>query len=218
MSSVLDPVLASLGDGGPGEELARLQQEWQQLEQRRSRLSERAAASASSSSHFSMSALMPAPNEDRSSPRDLSPSHAWTRAGAATGSPVNHAALEEEHEALRAALGSRTRGGPLSHAFASGTRRALSPRGPEESRNRAVDESRHRAADESRHRSAEDREREREREWREKMRAIEEEKGQMRVLLEENQEVTNLYFMYGLGHIFPPIIPAQNPTTTYTNI
>jgi chromosome segregation ATPase len=156
-----------LGNGA-GEELERLQAEWRQLEQRRSQLSQR--SSTQSSSHFSISSLQSVASASKSSPPR-------TRTG--TDFPLastesQHAKLEEEREALRAALSSRSRRDvPLAASAASMPRRAFSP--PK------------RVAEDSRHR-AEERERDREREWREKMRAVEEEREHMRIQVEESRE------------------------------
>jgi len=166
-ASGVDGLLTRLGDGGPGEELERLQDEWRTLELRRSRLSER-TATASGLSLLSLSAFMPNGN-DRSEPPG-SPTESWV-GGGGLWIPASHVALEEEREALRAALSNRSRGGPLVAPV-------LVLRAPSPS-NRAAEESRHLAMEE----------REREREWREKVRAIEEEKVQMRVDLQENQQV-----------------------------
>ncbi len=93
---------------GPGAELERLHLEWQQLEHRRSRLSSRGTASASS--QLSMPDLQSA---SRSS-------------GVAGGSPrLEQWKLEEEREALRLAL-SRGRSGTLVASDAK-RRPALSP-------------------------------------------------------------------------------------------
>ena len=85
---------------GAGAELERLHLEWQQLEQRRSRLSVRSATS-SASLH---SRIPPPPSLD---PGLHSNSN---RSGLNGTSPIKHQKLEEEREALRLAL-SRGRSG-----------------------------------------------------------------------------------------------------------
>jgi hypothetical protein len=104
--------MSDLGDGrmadGPGAELERLHLEWQQLEHRRSRLSSRDTASASS--QLSMPDLQSA---SRSS-------------GVTGGSPrLEQRKLEEEREALRLAL-KKGRSGTLG-ASAAKRCSAISP-------------------------------------------------------------------------------------------
>ena len=177
---------------GPGAELQRLQLEWQQLELRRSRLSERGSTTAilegsesgsrrtsRVSSHLSVSALQPAASAGASPTRraGASPTRragADRRAGLEPRSPRAQEAMEQEREALRAALHSRSRGGPLG-ASSLNQRRALSPS------KSGVDDSRPR---EERER---DRAREREKEWTERLRVLEEDKHQMQTQLEEHE-------------------------------
>jgi hypothetical protein len=162
------PDAGKLADSAAGAELDRLEREWKHLEQRRSRLSERSAVSISSSSHLSISTLQAPVTTARSgsrSPRRLR--NTGDMGGSRSRSPGARSTskLEEEREALRAALNVRSR-------------RVISPS------NRAVEGSRQRAADE--------RERERVREWSEKVRAIEQDKERMRAQLEEYEERINM--------------------------
>jgi len=179
------------GHGPPGAELQRLQLEWQQLELRRSRLSERGSTTAvlersesgshrtsRVSSHLSVSALLPAASAGASPTRRAGASptrpQADRRSGLEPRSPRAQEAMEKEREALRAALHNRSRGGPLG-ASSLNQRRALSPS------KSGVDDSRPR---EERER---DRAREREKEWTERLRVLEEDKHQMQAQLEERE-------------------------------
>ena len=174
----MDPAERSVADVGPEAELERLQLERQQLEQRRSRLSERTSATASGSSQFSISALMQPggprspPSTTRTDPRaDIGSIHLSS----------NHARLEEEREALRVALNSRSRSG----LFVSGTssqRRAVSP--PRSS----TEEDRARAAQER----DRDKDKDREKEWAEKLRVSEDGKELIRLQIEEHQAQTRM--------------------------
>ena len=169
-----------LGNGA-GEELERLQIEWKQLEHRRYRLSERTVAPIGPS-QLSLSALQPAvnfaarhelsPARKNPSPsrRDLSPLRTFS--DVEKERERGRAKLEEEREVLRAALSSRIRGAG-SHASAAMPPRAYSPS------NRKAEGNRYRLD-------------EIERDLREKMRAMEQEKDNMRLQLLDTQERYNV--------------------------
>lgn len=171
-----------LGNGA-GEELERLQIEWKQLEHRRYRLSERTVASIGpSQTQLSLSALQPAvivaarhelsPARKNPSPsrRDLSPLRTFS--DEERERERGRAKLEEEREVLRAALSSRIRGAG-SHASAAMPPRAYSPS------NRKTEGNRYRLD-------------EIERDLREKMRAMEQEKDTVRLQLLDTQERYNV--------------------------
>jgi hypothetical protein len=177
MPTGLDLLLGS----GAAEELERLQIEWKQLEHRRHRLSERTVAPIGPS-QLSLSALQPAmivaarhelsPARKNPSPsrRDLSPLRTFS--DEERERERERAKLEEEREVLRAALSSRIRGAG-SHASAAMPQRAYSPS------NRKAEGNRYRLD-------------EIERDLREKMRAMEQEKDNMRLQLLDAQERYNV--------------------------